>query len=150
MKQEDNRIFKIEQQKISDTHKIVVLEHQKDSLSIVINCLEKVVTRNLLRLVQSTSYNSTAKQCNGSPFITAFGRKVSFKTLAISQNLVSEFCKLGDTVTVILVKEFVVEDIMPEQHHNKIDIWNDSIFESRKFGTHCAILFNNGICLLRR
>ena len=87
-----------------------------------------------------TSFNSHKHQTDGSPFITASGSRVSFQTLALSQDLIGEYIEFGDTVQIILIKNFIAEDIMNKRFKNRADAWSDNYENSKEFGIKKAFL----------
>jgi len=132
-------------------------------LIVLFLSLQREISRNndmakLLEFIESntfhplilTAYNSHINQTDHTPRITASGRKTSYQTIALSRDFIQRYnypdCKglnYGDTVTIIMRKQFIVEDTMNQRYTNRGDIWTESKKEALRFGKNKGLLVIN-------
>ncbi len=133
-----------------DSLKSEISDLKKQFEGGLFSCIEKMQNMIIEKQVKVTSYNSLPFQCYGNPFITASGTKVSFKTLALSQDFITNYnvatpglpkLNYGDTVYLFVVKPFIVEDTMNPFFRKSVDIWHDNFAESLKFGVKPGWLY---------
>lgn len=148
---------KISEQKqtIQDKSNIIdSLTQENEILRQKIDSLESLLRFPIIQAIErnqnlvATSYNSLPAQCWGNPYETASQTHVSLKTLALSQDMITfwlkyrpkgKFC-YGDTVWLLFLKAFIVEDTMHERYTQRVDIWNDDYQESVLFGKQKVFL----------
>jgi len=128
-------------------NQLILLKSRIDSLEM--NYESKLIeTIKGNKFLTATSYSSLPSQCWGNPHKTASGTHVSFQTLAFSQDMIShwhnhkprgKFC-YGDTVWVLFLKAFVVEDTMHPRFERRMDVWNDDLKESILFGRQMGFI----------
>ncbi len=94
----------------------------------------KFINKYDLYNIAITAYNSKKNQTDNTPHITASGIKPNDKTIALSRDFISNKINYGDTITVVLIKDFVVNDTMNKRHTNKADIWTKNVIDALKFG----------------
>lgn len=94
-----------------------------------------------------TAYNSYLNQTDHRPSLTASGRKTSYQTLALSRDLISRYnhpeasgFEYGDTVTIVLSKEIIIEDTMGRRFRNRANVWTEIKAEAREFGIKQGIM----------
>jgi 3D (Asp-Asp-Asp) domain-containing protein len=92
------------------------------------------LNKNTFYDVIISAYNSKINQTDNTPFITANGTKPNNETIALSRDIILNKINYGDTITVILIKDFVVTDTMHKRHTNKADIWTKNVIDALKFG----------------
>lgn len=126
---------------------VIVLHNYKNILNQRDELLEKY-----LQLVQHdskkivlTAYNSYKWQTDDTPHITASGAKTSYQTLALSRDLIKAYnehgiANYGDTVRIVLIKDFIVEDTMNKRYMNYGDIWTHVYEDAIKFGKQGAYI----------
>lgn len=100
------------------------------NLSILLFCLETILTPVFGTSVTATCYNASVKQTDSTPFITAFNFRInpenpfSHKYLAVSRDLLLYF-NPGDTVivsgTFVYDGYWIVADKMNKRFHKRID-----------------------------
>lgn len=108
--------------------------------------------RNVLELsimkVLATSYNSTFRQTDSDPHITANGDRVDEYTIALSRDLIRAendlmvelgfnpqgIVSYGDTVDVIYMKRVIVRDAMNRRFMNRADLWTRDYPMARRWG----------------
>ena len=73
--------------------------------------------------VTVTTYNSTQKQTDSTPNITAFNKKVKPGTVAVSRDLLSKGFLPGSKIYLEGYGMYTVADVMGRRHKESIDIW---------------------------
>ena len=121
-----------------------------DSLQSANEVLKTVVDQYEAKKVVLTAYNSLKNQTDDTPFITASGSRTSFKTLALTQDLVTNYLSdddslidgisFGDTVHIVIVKSFIVEDVKNKRYLQGGDIWTKNYADAMKFGVRDGYL----------
>ena len=96
-------------------------------------CLNTVYKKPIETLnVNVSVYNTTVKQCDSTPLLTASGsiidtillKQGKLKWCAISRNLKNRF-KFNDTIHLHhegVLEKYIVKDVMDERYFNKVDI----------------------------
>jgi len=138
---------------LNNLQKIENLTNEIDSLQTENKMLKEVVDQYDSKKVVLTAYNSLKNQTDDTPFITASGSRTSVQTLALTQDLVSQYIQdnlpdtgisFGDTVHIIMVKTFIVEDIKHNRYLQGGDIWTENYADAMKFG------IQNGYLIYKR
>lgn len=92
------------------------------------------LTTELVGELVVTSYRSTVRQCDSTPFHTSIGEHVHPHGVAVSQDLLlSGRIKYGDTLFIEGVGFKIVNDTMNARWKNRIDVWLSTYEEEKEF-----------------
>ena len=82
-----------------------------------------------------TKYNAVKEQTDDTPTITASNKKIKKGMIALSRDLEEELgLKFGDKIHLTGMGTFIFEDRMNKKWTRRVDIYEKSIEEAKKFG----------------
>lgn len=84
--------------------------------------------------VTVTAYSPIVEECDDTPFITAFNKRVKEGTIAISRDLEKMGWRVGDKISLGDLGVFVVWDRMHPRWSNRVDIFFHDSTTAKKFG----------------
>ena len=86
-------------------------------------------------LVTVTAYTPTEEECDDTPLVTAFNKRVKAGTIAVSRDLEKQHgWKEGDTINLQGIGVFEVADRMHQRWERKVDILFFDKSEAIEFG----------------
>lgn len=104
--------------------------------------LQKLLVRKRTKLVCVTCYNSTIRQTDKTPFITAINHKVGPGQVAVSRDLLKDGFTFKRKVWLEGLGVFKITDTMNERIENTIDVWVPKGTKNFKHEKILAVIFD--------
>jgi 3D (Asp-Asp-Asp) domain-containing protein len=84
--------------------------------------------------VSVSAYSPTKDQTDSNPYETASGASTMIGQVAVSRDLLNKGVRFGDTILLVGIGSFIVEDTMAPRWRNKLDVLTSDKKAARLFG----------------
>lgn len=86
------------------------------------------------KLLQVTGYSPRVQECDSTPYVNAYNKRVKLGTVAVSPDLFVLGWTFGREIYIKGYGVFEIQDLMNERHTNRVDIFFWETDKAIKFG----------------